>query len=295
MILLSWYMDSSYPFLSVDYYSELADSRIFKPGDKISGKVIFIKTELLNMYIPTLLSLNSPFTLITACNDDMCVPYFTIPTTNMATNDLHDSLLNHPLLLKWYTKNASIFHPKVIALPLGPKMQWRSTEFYGESKKDTLVLYNNNYLNPGVNLISNKPNLLYINMDINTTNNPFFKEHSNIRSKAINSLTTNGFIISKNKPLNEYISDLINHKFSISPPGRGIDAHRTWECLMAGTIPICISSPLDYVYENLPVLIVKDYSIITTAFLEEQYSLFKNREYDYSILYGDYWKKVIRS
>lgn len=72
-------MDSSYPFLSADYYSELADSRVFKDGDPIYGNVIFIKTELLNTYIPRLLELKEKFTLITACNDDMCIPYFTYP------------------------------------------------------------------------------------------------------------------------------------------------------------------------------------------------------------------------
>jgi hypothetical protein len=288
-------MQSSYPFLSVDYYSELADSRVFKLGDKISGNIIFIKTELLNNYIPELLLLNHIFTLITACNDDMCVPYFTYPPQDLKIKELHDSLLNCPLLNKWYTKNASILHPKVNALPLGPKMQWRTAEFYGEPKYHTLELYNKYYLHPKDNFKSEKRNLLYINMDNTTTNTPFFKEHTGIRNSSIILLKNNGFIIQEKTSPENYACELLTYKFCISPPGRGIDAHRTWEAIMAGVIPICISSPLDYIYRNLPVLIVDNYSIITPSFLDEKYKVLRSYDYDYSIIYGDYWKNIIRS
>jgi hypothetical protein len=173
-------------------------------------------------------------------------------------------------------------------------MQWRSCEFYGESKTLTLELYNKYYKNPKEMINLDKPNLLYINMDNNTTISPFYKAHTNIRDTATVTLESNGFTRQSNKPLEDYIRELSTYKFCISPPGRGIDAHRTWECLMVGTIPICISSPLDSIYRDLPVIIVNNYSVITRTFLEEQYVTIK-KNCDVLSLYGDYWKSLIRN
>jgi hypothetical protein len=44
--------------------------------------------------------------------------------------------------------------------------------------------------------------------------------------------------------------------FSFSPPGYGMDTHRMWEILSMGTVPIVLSSPLDSLYSQFPVVIV---------------------------------------
>ena len=51
--------------------------------------------------------------------------------------------------------------------------------------------------------------------------------------------------------------------FEISPRGNGLDCHRTWEALILKTIPIVLSSPLDPVYDGLPVAIVEDWDEVT--------------------------------
>lgn len=38
--------------------------------------------------------------------------------------------------------------------------------------------------------------------------------------------------------------------------GRGMDAHRTWEALSLGTIPIVIRNALDPLYTHLPVMVI---------------------------------------
>jgi len=58
------------------------------------------------------------------------------------------------------------------------------------------------------------------------------------------------------------------YAFSVSPHGNGLDCHRTWEDLILGCIVIVRSSPLDPLYEGLPVVIVKDWSEITPANLD---------------------------
>ena len=46
------------------------------------------------------------------------------------------------------------------------------------------------------------------------------------------------------------------YAFSISPHGNGLDCHRTWEDLALGCIVIVKSSPLNPLYEGLPVVII---------------------------------------
>jgi hypothetical protein len=126
-------------------------------------------------------------------------------------------------------------------------MQWVSDKFFGEPKDIVLGLYNQYFLEPlnKFNDATMKPNLLYVNMALWTTDCPFFAEHKNIRRTALDSLQRNGFELVPQVNNEDYIRALQTHKFCISPPGRGIDAHRTWESLMVGTIPICLSSSLN--------------------------------------------------
>lgn len=61
----------------------------------------------------------------------------------------------------------------------------------------------------------------------------------------------------------------VNYAFSVSPPGNGIDAHRTWEDLILGCIVIVKTSPLDPIYEGLPVVIVQDWSEVNAENLQK--------------------------
>jgi hypothetical protein len=59
------------------------------------------------------------------------------------------------------------------------------------------------------------------------------------------------------------------------------------------------STAIDPMYEDLPVLIVKDWSKVTRAWLEEQYMrILKNRvagKYNYAKLQPEYWNNLILS
>ena len=296
-------LECSTPFLSVDFFIGLADCRILAEGDQIDTKaprkaqgrrpVLFVKTQLLESYIPSLLQLDYDYILLVGCNDDMCVPYGSYPCMDSARKTLYDTFLESDHLVRLYSKNICISHPKLCALPIGPKMQWVSDQFFGEPKEPVLALYRQYYMDPLQKLKDSlrKPNLLYSNITVQTTAFTFYSMHTGIRSKIVDMLHKNGFPLSPPVENEVYIRNLQSHKFCISPPGRGIDAHRTWEALMVGTIPICLSSSLDAIYAKLPVLIVKDYSIITETYLLEQYKRLQSKTYDFSILYTGYWTK----
>lgn len=309
-------MQMSSPFLSVDFLYEMANIHICESNENPLTKIreqkntpiVFLKTELLEEYVDLLLSIQRKYILITASNDDTCVPYYEYPANNERIVEKTNEILKSSFLISWYTKNACILHEKIKPVPLGPKWQWRSTAFFGEDKTETLSILKKLCLSPDKMLKNNeldlctfephkclKKNLLYFNFTAWTTNEPKFKPHTNIRNQVIDDLKNKGFQYNDNTEFESYMNELTSYKFCVSPPGRGIDTHRTWEAFMVGTIPIILSSPLNDLYKTLPCIVLDDFSIITKEFLNEKYKEIIEKEYDYSILYTEYWKRQIEN
>jgi hypothetical protein len=144
-----------------------------------------------------------------------------------------------------------------------------------------------------------KTNLLFFNFNIATTDYPFYQSDTGLRRAIYDTLIHNNFSYIANAPFSEYLSVLSTFRFCMSPPGEGIDTHRTWECLMVGTIPIVIHSPIDILYEDLPVLLInkEDVNQITVEYLNEKYMEITNSniKYNFDKLYTPYWKHEIQS
>jgi len=294
-------MISSEPFISNDLFIHYADIALLQPNISLydllaqfqrkSSILIFLQTELLEHYLFQLMMIERPFDLLTTCNDDFCIPYYHFPPINTDVQENHNALLAHPPLRRWFSKNPSIVYPKLFPLPLGPKWQYHSNRFFGEDKAPILSILHKYCMTPS--LEPTKLRLLYFHF-AQTTSQPFFTYHKNIRQEVVQVLESR-FPSSSHADFENYLLQLKEHKFALSPPGRGIDTHRTWEALMVGTIPIVMNSPLNSLYDNLPVLIIEDYSILTPEYLEEQFILFQSRTYDFSKLYSPYWKQMVSS
>jgi hypothetical protein len=89
----------------------------------------------------------------------------------------------------------------------------------------------------------------------------------------------------------------MKYPFWLSPRGMGIDCHRTWEAIYLGRIPIVLTSELDPLYEELPVLILDDWNQINEEFLRKSYNDImdkrKRREYNYDKLKMSYWRNIV--
>ena len=307
--------NNSEPFVSIDIWLQHSDvviDSVYKNGiknytyekelshafSKIKVPIIFLKTDLLPYYIDTLIAIKNSFVLITASNDDHCPPYLTFPADEKIYKNLKNQtehLLNNSKLNIWYSKNQAINHNKVKAVPIGPKWQWKTTKFCGENKSEHLRIYNQFGLEPEKSMHNKelKKNLLYFNFS-QTTNNPLYQPHKNIRHKAKSELLKNGFKWNENESFENYIETLSTFKFCVAPPGRGIDTHRCWEALMVGTIPIVISSSLNELYENLPVIIVDSYEKVTEEFLNNKYDEMIKTSYKFEKIYSKYWLNKIK-
>jgi hypothetical protein len=84
------------------------------------------------------------------------------------------------------------------------------------------------------------------------------------------------------------------YAFVISPHGNGFDCHRTWEAIALGTIPILKTSPLDAMFEGLPVWIVHDWNQVTESGMREKIKEF-GKEPTLEKLQLNYWLKKIRN
>lgn len=121
----------------------------------------------------------------------------------------------------------------------------------------------------------------------NTTDKHRRANHPITRVRIAETLQHNGFTVNVNTvPARQYFQELASHKFIISPEGNGIDCHRHYEALMAGSIPIVESNPaiIDKYGPSIPILYTTDYSEITPALLLDTYDQMLRTQYDFSRL-----------
>jgi hypothetical protein len=95
------------------------------------------------------------------------------------------------------------------------------------------------------------------------------------------------------KPFREYLSDLAQCQWCLSPPGNGPDCHRTWESLYVGTVPLVrYIQGLDDVYAGLPV-IRYTLSTLSRSALEAAQSRLEGLNFDLGRLTMDYWRRRV--
>ena len=88
------------------------------------------------------------------------------------------------------------------------------------------------------------------------------------------------------------------YAFTVSPHGNGLDCHRTWESLALGNIVIVRRSPLDPLYEGLPVAIVERWEDINRERLQAWHERYRQRflEPDFEQrLSNAYWIERMRA
>ena len=143
-----------------------------------------------------------------------------------ATPSINESIfkLKPKIISKWFSINVDFKHEDLIPIPLGIANEY-ATENIRPSDFKNFFDGNNNSFN------LKKEKKIYIN----------FNKSTNIlkREKMLNTYLTRKDITYKTDLLlNEFMIDMFNHKFILSPEGRGVDTHRFWEAIYLGSIPI---------------------------------------------------------
>lgn len=232
-------------------------SNILKKIPKNKPLIFVTKIELLNdFYSKVIPLLNRKFILITHYGDKQA--------------GFHNKILKHHLLIKWYGQNMGVISKKTEGIPIGLENKcWKRINI------EEIALNSKN----------NKNKLLYLNFSLHTYPG---------RTKIMNDMLVKGFKKNKMLTWNEYINDLSEHKFCISPRGNGVDSHRTWECLYLGVIPIVEKSVHMSYFKDLPILFVDNYDDISVEYLNKVYNEFQNKKFNLEKLDIKYWENKIK-
>jgi hypothetical protein len=250
------------------FYEDLADHVILNHTDLNniissyalykSDCIIYCKTDYVEHLFNHLLLSNRKYVLITHHSD------YSID------NKLH---LKPKNITKWYGINLSTYNEDSISIPIGTKTpQGRA---YHEPQYDINWLESNYKELSGIS-----KNLLKVYCNWTITN----KDRMNI----VDNLNVD-YYVSGSLPFKDYCLDMARYKFVISPPGNGLDNHRTWEALYLGCIPIVIKNSMYDSWKELPILQVNDYKELTYSMVNE----FLLKSYNYEKISTEYWKHII--
>lgn len=285
----------------------LNKSYLINPLDVKPRDIIFVNTVLLSyekMY-ESLLSIQVPYILITAISDET-VPYLYDNDTKPKLN--YQRLLDSKNLIAWFGTNVDVDHPKIHLIPLGipfskpvhsdthpvfksPHCKYMG--WYSDLYDIGVVLEKYNSLklqDISARFQKRKSGLLFCGYTTMNTDDCTVMRYRNVRSNLDKYLETTDFVKSDLMSWEEYTEKLESHKFTLSPPGRGIDTHRTYEALICGSIPVVFPAFLNKLYEDLPVLVIDDFKKLTPEYLEAKYKeIMTRRDYNFKKLTSDYW------
>jgi hypothetical protein len=94
---------------------------------------------------------------------------------------------------------------------------------------------------------------------------------------------------------NDYLRQLVRHRFVLCPPGNGIDTHRMWEALLAGVTPVVKRSPAMEPFSKLPIIFVDDFREISLDLLEKAHLEIKMSVGPHLMMSESYWAELIKT
>lgn len=256
----------SEPFLSGDTYKKLSTKEYFGGVIELTKpEIIFTSVDWVKELSEALLNTKENFILITHHSDG-------------SVDSSYRLMADNPRLVMWYAQNNEYPHHKITPIPIGLEDRWRHNN--GIVRDFSLLR---------VTSACRKPRVLY-GFSVTTNESKRVPALAALRNAKI----ADEFVGSSRR----YRKTLSQYMFVASPPGNGIDCHRTWEAIYLGVIPVVVSRNFHEQFRDLPVLIVNDWGDLENydesdlkAIYEELAVKLKNCEY----IWFDFWKKRIES
>ncbi len=237
---------------------------------------IYVCTSAIPDFVKMLNKINAKFILVSGDADESC------PDDILNETEFIDFIENGKIIA-WYAQNCIKNHPKLFKIPIG-------LDYHSKISGMTLNPIQNEQM---MIEIKNKSKPFY-ERDIKCYSNFHFSidnaKYGYDRRDAINEIPKELMFYEPTR-INRQMSfeNQIKYAFVISPHGNGLDCHRTWEALCIGCIPIVKTSPIDELFEDLPVLIVKNWSDININLLTNTINEFKNKKFNYDKLLLKFW------
>ena len=275
---------------STIYTIYICNSSISKFADKLKNNKAFK-------------NLKCRFIVVSGDSDDTC------PDDLFENEKEVKQFIENDKIIHWYSQNCILHentHKKLSQIPIGLAYHHLHNEDIKEEADKIISPMKQEALLNSIIQQSKKMNMPFWKRDLKCYIN-FNFESNYIRSRfgydryeAIIKIPKNLTFSEKNE-VSRTISwnTQVKYAFVVSPFGNGFDCHRTWEALVLGCIPIVKTSGLDSLYDNLPVLIVQDWTDITEKLLMNVITDFKkkheNNKFNYDKLTLNYWMYKINS
>ena len=250
-----------------------------------AGSLVYVTASAIRSFYTSVLSNNlitQPFVLLTGDSDSV------LPIDEP---EISERVASHPLLLRWYSQNYIGSHTKVSHMPIG--LDLHSTLLPGllvgkPPRYIELVLHSIAYYTPALKA---RRLMCYSNFHFNMKWRFGYERKSAIAAVPTELVFYESQIVD---PVVTWMNQA-QYAFVLSPPGNGLDCHRTWEALVLGCIPIVKSSGLDPVFDGLPVLIVKEWSDITLELLSKTRDEHAKRRFSLERLTLQHWVERFRA
>jgi hypothetical protein len=257
------------------------------PLDSIDSATIYLCSSAVFANQALLKSLKHKFILVTGDSDTTC------PTDMFRTTDDFEAFIAMPNLVHWFSQNCALDgHAKLTGIPIGLAYHTYTTIYW---KNDDSPIDQERVLTRTRDNAApfwEREVKCYDNF---THTNPLVsRRFAQDRIDAIAQIPTElvmreaGLV-----PRAQSWKTQAKCAFVISPLGNGLDCHRTWEALVLGCIVIVKTSPIDYLYQDLPVWIVKEWSDVSAESALTIIEIFKDRVWNMDRLTLRYWMDTI--
>jgi hypothetical protein len=191
-------------------------------------------------------------------------------------------------IIHCFIQNCAVSHPKITKIPIG--LNYHTYQCFGQNalEQEKIIKRIQSQNIP----LKHRIMKCYGNFHFNKDASRFGYD----RIDAVSQISKD-LIDYAQKKTEKYESYLIQsqYMFVVSPHGNGLDCHRTWESMYMNCIPIVKTSVLDDLYDDLPVLIVKEWKDITQELLDSTVHRYKMMQFKYEKLTLKYWVDKIYS
>ena len=275
----------------------MSDSRIINVKQeellKIhNGDTIYVTTSALLRWfsrIYQILKVNKKHIILVTGDSTISAPMALFRNANVLKTIIDDNVIIH-----WFCQNCDLptdspYFSFITPIPLG--IDYHSIHrgaYFGEPQ--TNYTEQDNILDK----LSHRSQEYWRTKRTNLLLDAHLTTHTNPtdRQNAYDILHNKPFsvLLPKSLPRTEYWKFMLNYKYIVSPLGKGMDCHRTWEALILGVVPIIKRTTISPLFEGLPIIIVDSYDEITQELLDTyEYP----SEFNEDKLCLEYWKKLI--
>jgi predicted O-methyltransferase YrrM len=268
---------SKTPMSSSNYLTNYTESE-FKNLKNIKNPKIYVCSKALEDFCNRLLPVIDFHFILISGDCDETMPY------DVFTPIKFHQFINNKYLLHWFCQNMTITHSKITNMPIGMDYHTMTKSTVWGAITTTI---NQEKILQSVKEESPKERQIkcYANFQFLMTT-----RYGSDRQNAINQISADlVYYEQTHVPRLETWKKQCDYAFVISPHGGGFDCHRTWEALVLGCIPIVRASKIDILYEDLPVLIVKEWSDVTKELLKTTVEQFKTKNFNLDKLSLKYW------